>query len=241
MAAAGLVLALLAGCGLSAERKPSVIASKDLPADLLDPNASTSTTLGQSPTTASVLVYFLVQDGTTTRLAGVPREVKDAQPTPRPPDGAPRAPTTDEQARGLLTSIPADTVLLDSKLSNGELVINLSRSLFDIQGQELRNAFAQLVWTSTEIPGVERVRFLVAGAEYRVPDENGIEQPGAVTRANYLSLAPAPSPHHDRRARCDDHDDRDSDHRTGPRSDDGAAGDDRGDGLSYSKKTRATL
>ena len=197
-----MVLALLAGCGLSAERKPSVIAAKDLPADLLDPNASTSTTLKQSPTTASVLVYFLVQAGTTTRLAAVHREVKDAR---RPRDRLMALlvpPTTEEQGHGLLTSIPAATVLLDSKLTDGELVINLSRSLFDIQGQELRNAFAQLVWTATEIPGVARVRFLVAGAEYRVPDENGIEQPGAVTRANYLTLAPAPrrpDDPHDRR------------------------------------------
>ena len=188
-----LAVVLLAGCGLSAERKPSVIASKDLPAELLDPNASTSTTLGRSPTTASVVVYFLVQQDTATHLVGVLREVKDAS---RPRDRLVALlvpPTPEEQAKGLLTSIPAATVLLDTKLTDGELVINLSRSLFDIQGQELRNAFAQLVWTATEIPGVARVRFLVAGAEYRVPDENGIEQPGAVTRTNYLTLAPAPA------------------------------------------------
>jgi spore germination protein GerM len=103
-------------------------------------------------------------------------------------------PTPAEQAQGLLTSIPADTVLIDTKLddASGELTIDLSRSLFDIQGQELRNAFAQLVWTATDVPGVRSVRFLVAGNEYRVPDENGIEQPGAVTRANYASLAPTP-------------------------------------------------
>jgi spore germination protein GerM len=189
-----VVLALTAGCGLSANSKPRVIAADDLPAELLDPNPSSSTTLGQSPATTSVVVYFLVQESNVTRLVGVAREVKDSR---RPRDRLAALlvpPSPAEQTQGLLTSIPADTVLIDTKLDNttGELTINLSRSLFDIQGQELRNAFAQLVWTATDIPGVRQVKFLVDGKEYRVPDQDGIEQPGAVTRANYATLQPAP-------------------------------------------------
>jgi spore germination protein GerM len=185
---------LMGGCGLSANSKPRVIAADDLPTELLDPSPSSSTTLGQSPTTTSVTVYFLTQQDGVVHLVGAPREVKDSS---RPRDHLAALlvpPTPVEQAHGLLTSIPADTVLIDTKLdeSTGELTIDLSRSLFDIQGQELRNAFAQLVWTATDVAGVRAVRFLVAGKEYRVPDENGIEQPGAVTRANYGTLGPVP-------------------------------------------------
>ena len=194
--AVGLLAALtvLSGCGLTANRRPQEIASDDLPVELRNPNASTSTTLGRSPATTSITVYYLVQTDSITRLVGVPREVKDRT---RPRDRivallAPPTPT--EQSQGLLTSIPTGTVLLDAKVnkSGQELTLNLSRSLFDIQGEELRNAFAQLVWTATELPGVQQVRFLVAGKEFRVPDQDGIEQPGAVSRADYATLAPVP-------------------------------------------------
>jgi spore germination protein GerM len=160
--------------------------------ELRNPNPSTSTTLGQSPATTSVHVYYLVQTDSITRLVAVQREVKDST---RPRDrivALLNPPTPAEEAAGLLTSIPAGTRLLDTKRSaNGaELTLDLSRSLFDIQGEELRNAFAQLVWTATELPGVQQVRFLVAGKEFRVPNQDGIEQPGAVSRADYASLAP---------------------------------------------------
>jgi spore germination protein GerM len=194
--AVAATLALTAGCGLSANSEPRVIASNDLPTELRDPSPSSSTTLGQSPATASVFVYFLVQQDGAARLVAVPREVKDAT---RPRDRLAALlvpPTPAEQAQGLLTSIPADTVLIETKLDDttGVLTIDLSRSLFDIQGQELRNAFAQLVWTATDVAGVHQVRFLVAGQEYRVPDQDGIEQPGAVTRADYATLTPTAPP-----------------------------------------------
>jgi spore germination protein GerM len=190
------LVAGLAGCGLTANRHPQVIAADDLPAELRNPSASSSTTLAQSPATTSVAIYYLVQTDNLTRLVGVQREVKDRT---RPRDrivALLTPPTPAEQAAGLLTSIPTGTVLLDTKLSKDgqELTLDLSRSPFDIQGEELRNAFAQLVWTATALPGVQQVRFLVAGKEFRVPDEDGIEQPGAVSRKDYETLAPTAAP-----------------------------------------------
>jgi spore germination protein GerM len=181
-----------AGCGLSANDQPRVIAADDLPPDLAEPTTS-STSLGtQSPTTTPVTIYYLVQQDGVTRLHGVTRDVEDAS-RPRDRLAALLAPPTpDEQAAGILTSIPADTILVNSQLveADDELIVDLSRSLFDVQGQELRNAFAQLVWTATELEGVRRVRFLVDGEEFRAPDEDGIEQPGAVARSDYITLAP---------------------------------------------------
>jgi spore germination protein GerM len=190
--AAVTVLAVgLGGCGLSAERHPREIARADLPPDLAEP-ASTSSTTTISPVTTPVTIYYLVQENGVTKLKGVVRDVADPS---RPRDRLTALltpPSAEEQAQGILTSIPADTILLDSELvgTDQELVVDLSRSLFDVQGQELRNAFAQLVWTATEIPGIRRVRFLVDGQEYRAPDEDGIEQPGAVARSDYITLQP---------------------------------------------------
>lgn len=195
--AVGLVLALgLAGCGLSADGEPRVIAAENVPPDLLDPNPPTSTTLPGSAATAMVTVYLVVRQGETTRLVPVEREV--ATGTNAAARAADRVnallqPTSaEEQQLGLISSIPTDTVLLDiaAGASDNELVVNLSGALFDVQGKELANAFAQIVWTVTERDGVRLVRFKVDGEAYRAPNAAGIEQQGAVSRADYASLAP---------------------------------------------------
>lgn len=193
VALAGLLLAVT-GCGLAADDEPQVIAAEDLPADLLDPNPPTSTTLLDPGSTAAVTVFLVVREGDTTRLTPVEREVAD----PASPGERIRAllapPSTQEQGDGLISSIPSDTVLLDTSRpepGSEELVVNLSGALFDVQGKELANAFAQIVWTVTEIPGVRQVRFKVDGQTQRAINDEGVEQPGAVTRADYSSLAPA--------------------------------------------------
>lgn len=193
VAAALLALGVLLGaCGVSANDEPHDIAASDLPPDLVASTTTPTITNSQSPTTTPVTIYYLVLQDGVTRLRGVTRDVEDAD-RPRARIAALLAPPTpEEQAAGLLTSIPVDTILLDSELveADDELVVDLSRSLFDVQGEELRNAFAQIVWTATELEGVRRVRFLVDGEEFRAPDAAGIEQPGAVTRLDYSAIAP---------------------------------------------------
>jgi spore germination protein GerM len=185
------VLVAATGCGLAADDEPRAIDSEDVPPDLLDPNPPTSTTLIDESTT-TVTVYLLVRSGTATRLAAVTREVADARHAGDRIDALLEPTSAEEQQRGLISSIPSDTVLLDAELveADKELVVNLSGALFDVEGEELANAFAQLVWSVTELNDVRQVRFRVDGQEYRAPDAEGIEQEGAVTRADYAALAP---------------------------------------------------
>lgn len=180
---ASLLVASLAGCGLSADEEPQAITS-----ELLEPTERTVTTL--TGTTTPATVYLLVRQGDATMLAEVERPVADpARPADRI-EAVLEPVSAAEQARGFVSSIPADTVLLDTELDedSGELLVNLSGALFDVQGKELANAFAQLVLTATEIDGVESVRFEVDGEPYRAPNADGIEQEGAVTAADYRSL-----------------------------------------------------
>lgn len=186
----GLAL-VVAGCGVTTDDDPQAIDADDIPAELLDPNPPTSTTVVSTEGTP-VPVYLLVRTGTTTRLAPTQREVAD--PT-RPGDRIdallePLSP--EEQEAGLISSIPSDTVLLDTELirDEQELVVNLSGALFDVEGEELARAFAQIVYTVTELDGVRQVRFKVDGETFRAPDAEGVEQDGAVTRADYSELAP---------------------------------------------------
>ena len=137
-AIAAVLLALAAaGCGLQANDHPEDIASADLPPDLAAPSTSSSTSSTITPTSSSVTIYYLVQQDGVTKLHGVARDVADAN---RPRDRIAAllaAPTATEQATGILTSIPTDTLLLDSELvpADQELVVDLSRSLFDVLGR----------------------------------------------------------------------------------------------------------
>ena len=184
------LLVLLAGCGVSADREPRAIDPGDLPADLLDPTPSSSTTLAGS--TTAVTVYLLSRTGDETRLVAVRRKVEDANSAGDRISALLAPVSKEEQGDGLMSSIPSDTVLLDTDQieANHELVVDLSGALFDVQGKELANAFAQIVWTVSEMAGIDQVRFRVDGEEYRAPNAEGIEQQGAVTKADYRSLAP---------------------------------------------------
>lgn len=187
-----LLVMALAGCGLTADSQPSPIAAEDLPADLLDPNPPASTTLPDSAATIPITVYLVKSEGDTTRLVPVEREVVDASRARDRIDALLVPTSAEEQALGLVSSVPADTVLLDTSLvpEQSELVVNLSNAIFDVQGEELAKAFAQLVWTVTELPTVRQVRFRVDGRAYRAPNAEGIEQDGAVTRGDYNAFTP---------------------------------------------------
>lgn len=187
------VTLLIAGCGLEADGEPNAIASEDLPADLLDPNPPTSSTsLPDSTARTAITIFLVARAGDDTKLVPTIREVADGSRARDRIDALLQAPTPEEQTLGLVSSIPTDTVLLDTSLvpEESELVVNLSRAIFDIQGEELAKAFAQLVWTVTELPTVRQVRFRVDGRAYRAPNAEGIEQDGAVTRGDYNAFSP---------------------------------------------------
>ena len=189
-----LAVLLAAGCGVSADGEPQAIEPANLPPGLLDANPTSSTTLPESDSTTAVKVYFLKRRGDTSVLVPVDRQVKESEATL---PGARIAPlfastTPEEQQNQFTTSIPPGTKLLRAAAPTGtdDLIIDLSSEAFAAQGQELANAFGQIVWTVTEIPGITGVRFLRDGVAINAVDDQGVEQVGAVTRADYRSLAP---------------------------------------------------
>lgn len=191
------VAATVTGCGLSADDEPRNIAAADLPTDILDPN--TTSTTAPSGSTAAVVVYLLSGSDDSTHLRPVSRTIEvgrgDADVAARAAERV-RAlllPLSEaEEAAGLVSSIPADTALIDTKIDgpSQELTVNLSGALFDVQLKALANSFAQIVWTVTELEGVRSVRFQAEGVDFRALNADGAEQDGAVTTADYRSLAP---------------------------------------------------
>jgi spore germination protein GerM len=187
-----VLLALAAGCGLDEDGSPQAIAPENLPPDLLDPNAGTSTTLAGAPGTEAVSVYLLREEAGEVRLVEVERTVADRLDPGDRLATLFAPPSEQEAARGLVTAIPADTTLRAMPVlleASDELVLDLSSEFLSVQGTELVKAFAQIVWTVSELDGVERVRFLVDGQEIRAQDADGAEQ-DVVSESDYRSLAP---------------------------------------------------
>ncbi|MGK2950688.1 MAG: GerMN domain-containing protein [Acidimicrobiales bacterium] len=189
---AAIALLVAGGCGLTENDSPQAIAPENLPPNLLEPDPGTSTTIPEAGETVAVTVYLLVREGDTTRLSPVEREVVDPAAPGELLTSLLSTPSEAELETGVSTSIPTDTVLLSTELDedSGELVIDISDELLAIQGTELANAFAQLVYTATEVEGVRQVRFLVEGEEVQAPDAEGAPVSGAVRRADYAALAP---------------------------------------------------
>jgi hypothetical protein len=184
-----LVLLGSVGCGRGAEVK--LIPQADLPDDLYavgEPRAFEQRTV-------RTLVYFARTDADGApldpeRLGGVWRSEETDRLTAefamrRLLDG----PTASESRR-LRTAISAGTELLGVSVRRGVADVNLSAQ-FEAAAGELVQLLrvAQVVWTLTELPEVDAVRFRIHGAPQPVIDQLGVAHE-TVGRARYLRFAP---------------------------------------------------
>ncbi len=88
----------------------------------------------------------------------------------------------------LTNAIPPTVKILDAKLDGGVLELDVSK-LDAVEGTQQRLAFAEIVFTATGIPGIDSVRFMIAGLPAQVPIDNSTSKAGqAITRADYHQL-----------------------------------------------------
>ncbi|QYG92771.1 GerMN domain-containing protein [Iamia sp. SCSIO 61187] len=146
-----LLVALLAGCGIPTDGEPRPLADEATP-----PAADPQPELGD--TTAQV--YLVNNDE---RLVPRPRALEGAK-TPVTVLEALLLPTSEEEeADGLQTQIPALTTIVGVTEEDGILAVDLSAEWGELLVPDALYAYAQVVLTLTELPGVEGVRFLVEG------------------------------------------------------------------------------
>ena len=184
----------------------AIIAAGDLPAELDRPRAATHHDRAElAGTTHRSTVYYLVQqDGRHAARAGRPRGGRRrAGPADRLGRAARSRPRAEEQAGGILTSIPADTVLLDTE-RRGRRRARAStcpRSLFDVAGrgaaQRLRPARldghrARAAVQPRPLP--RRRRGVTA-----CPTPTASSSPAPSSRSDYVALAPAPDAAHSKK------------------------------------------
>jgi Sporulation and spore germination len=187
--AATVLAAALAGCGIPVDGAPQDVEDDALTA----PGAAAS---DLSPTDGGQRVYFVAPDSQTgVRLQQVRRNVPA---TPNDVLGALFKGLTDTERtdRQLTTLIPVGTKLLSVEtVGDGRLVIDVDATIFEAKRtNSLATAVAQIVYTATSLPTIERVRLLVDGQPQEWTVGDGRDRAGDLTPLAYPTLYPSNEP-----------------------------------------------
>lgn len=180
---AALMFMLAVACGGTSG--PIIVPEDDVPFPLTRADASPEAT----STVGRILVFFVL-DG---RLSAVTRTAAAGD---TPVEAAMRAvlsgPNGRERSRGLTTNLPPATRLLDVHVTAGIAVADLSGEFqAPAEPDAITVRIAQIVWTLTQLPDVETVRFVVDGNEISVATDEGQSVDRPVGRADYDRFAPA--------------------------------------------------
>ena len=154
----------LAACGLPKDDGPRPLAKEAIPFDLLAVSTTAPPVTNSGRVEATL--YFLAGD----RLQKVTRQLET-----RAADVVLAALLAGVLAEDgdVRSAIPAGTRLLSTRQEERVLIIELTPEILGQQGQEQKNAFAQMVFTASEVETVFGVRFVVDGQFVNVPTDTG--------------------------------------------------------------------
>jgi len=189
-----VMVALAAGCGLSTNDEPERIGSGSAIDEPAPPPAAP--TVAGSPSrgagTGTIRVWFVetVSDSSA-QLVAVERQATNPSSAEQRLLALIREGPTEYEHEDLdfVSHVPNDTDLGDVEIrSNGVLSVELSDNFYDRRGQEAIFAFAQVVFTATEMDGVDRVQFRAETRGSLPVDGTGQSQDGPLGRSDYNEL-----------------------------------------------------
>jgi hypothetical protein len=174
----GALLALvLAACGIPTDSEPRPLA---------DETTTTATSTVPDAGEGIATVYLV---GTSNQLEARDRPLT-GEKTPQTVLATLLLPPTEEEAEAGLTSyIPLGATTLGVEQDAGTVTADMSAEWETLTEPTSTTAYAQVVLTLTELPGVERVRFLVEGRESVAPTVNRGNQ-AVVEADDYAGLDP---------------------------------------------------
>jgi germination protein M len=189
------VLALLVLGTLAATLALAVVGcGSEEAVSLGEPPAQTATTTtpeapGTTPAPVSLEVWFSRDDG----LVAVRRE---HEPTQAVATAALHAlldgPSAAERSAGLASAVPTGTRLLGVSIADGAATVDLTSEYQSGGGAlSMQTRLAQVVYTLTQFPTVQKVRFQLDGTPVDVFSNEGIVLDHPVGRDDYVDLLPA--------------------------------------------------
>lgn len=184
-AVAALVLAAGA-CGVPEDSAPRALDESALPAEIVSPPSTTSTTTD----VATTLIDVFLVDGET--LAAAEREVARPATPLTALEQLLAGPTEAEREQGLASQLSSGWELRSVDLAGRTVVIDLGPETLEVlEGQNQRQAIAQIVFTVTGLTDIDDVLIQIEGNPRPLPTDDG-EADGEtpVNRDDYRSLEP---------------------------------------------------
>lgn len=102
-------------------------------------------------------------------------------------------PNQSELDSRLVTAIPSNTTL-SSRPVGETLFVDVSSEITDLTGEALTLAIAQIVFTATEIPGIQAVRLRVEGVDQAWPRGDGQTRSGSLRVYDFPGLVESSQP-----------------------------------------------
>lgn len=157
--AIALALVLVAACGVQDDSGPRALAPEDVPFGLLDP--ATSVANPENAEGTSRAVWFVDNDGL---LARGDRRLESPVTVADIVRALLEGVSDAEAANGLRSNIASGTELLGADgPKEGLVTIDLSGEILTVSRESQRLAIAQVVFTATGLPSVDRVLFKFDG------------------------------------------------------------------------------
>ncbi len=192
-AALTLVAVSIGACGVRLDEGPRDVAIESVPFNLLEPSTTTTPSEPEplSPFQATT-VYLTDNDGF---LVEVERQLPGEPTVESALLSLLSQPTDAEADSGLGTAISSSTVLRGpvSGPEQGLVTIDLSAEVSNVSPESVRLALAQIVFTATSVPGVDKVLFQVDGEARQVPNAAGESTAEPLTQADYREFVRPPS------------------------------------------------
>ena len=182
--AAVALVAIAGACGVQSDDPPRTVASEDVPFDLLA--SGTTSAPAQDDQGVGRTVWFVDNNGF---LARGERQLS-MPVTPNDILTALLQGVTDAEANnGLRSNIPSGTTLLGVDGPTDDLVtVNLSGEILTVSREQQRLALAQVVYTVTGLPNVDRVLFEFDGKPTQVPGRGDELTADPLTRDDFVQF-----------------------------------------------------
>ncbi len=188
-ATAAALAAGAAACGVSGQSEPVRLDADRVPFELVGPTGTTTTAPVAEGTDERVVTRIFLLDPNDLLVA---RE--RTVPAPLTPGAALRAlragPDPTERRAGITTALPAEIPVQFLGARDGVARVRLSPAFTDGSVRRQAGALAEIVYTLTDLPGIERVSFLVDEEVVEVPRGDGSLTADPVGRADYARFAP---------------------------------------------------
>lgn len=179
---------LLAACGIGNDESP-----RDIPEGDQQPLGITlDRSAGAASGTARIYLLGSVTAGQAVALLPVARDVNETPTAVL--EALLQGANAVELTRQYRTAVPTGTTLRSASLRSGVLWVDLSPELLQLSGNDLIDAIAQIVFTASEIDGVQGVRVLVDGQEQQWPDGSGELQSDPLTVFDFPGLVVSAQP-----------------------------------------------